>query len=160
MKDSLQWKTSVAIRAPRERVWAIVDDISRIPEYHPEVRKVELLSDRNTRAAGVRYRCIIPEGRKGSCVEEVVDYVPGERMTIAIPEDTWGLSRMLAGFLAETALVPRGEAETVVTLEAYYRPVGWKARLLNPLILRRLMAGRARRTLEGIKRLAEAGSVS
>jgi putative intracellular protease/amidase len=32
-----QWRTSVSISVPRDRVWAIVDDISLIPQYHPEV---------------------------------------------------------------------------------------------------------------------------
>jgi uncharacterized protein YndB with AHSA1/START domain len=155
MSERLQWRTSVRIRAPRERVWAIADDITLIPQYHPEVRKVELLSGQTRRSPGVRYRCIIPEGRKGSCVEEVVDYVPGERMTTAFPEDTWGISKMLAGFVVQTVLVPHGDHETDLVLEAYYEPVGWKAKLLNAPVLRRLMARRALRTLEGIKRLVE-----
>ncbi len=155
MTRRLQWRTSVTVHASRERVWAIGDDLSRIPEYHPEVGKVELLSGQRTRAVGVRYRCTVLEGRKGSCVEEVVGYVPGERMTTAFPEDTWGLGEMLRDFRVETILVPRGEGETELILEARYEPVGWKNRLLNALVLRRLMARRARRTLEGIQRLAE-----
>jgi hypothetical protein len=47
-----------------------------------EVRKVDLLSGRSTRAIGVKYRCTIPEGRRGSCIEEVVDYIPGRRIRI------------------------------------------------------------------------------
>jgi hypothetical protein len=154
-RGRLQWRTSVTIRAPNERVWAIVDDISLIPAYHPEVSKVDLLSGRSTREVGVRYRCTITEGRRGSCVEEVIACLPGERMAIAFPEDTWGMSKIFAGFFAETFLIPRGSEETVLLLEAYYEPIGWKTRLLNALFLRRLMARRARRTIEGIKRLAE-----
>lgn len=111
-KSRFQWRTSVLIHAPRERVWAIGDDLTQIPEYHPEVGKVDLLSGRRTRALGVKYRC--------------------------------------------TILVPRGAGETELVLEARYEPVGWKNRVLNALVLRRLMARRARRTLEGLKRLAEA----
>lgn len=156
MKGRLQWKASLRIRASRDRLWAIVDDLTLIPEYHPEVGKVDLLSGRSTRATGVKYRCSILEGRKGSCVEEVVEYVPGERFATAFPEDTWGISRMLRHFVVNTVLVPRGERETDVVLEAYYEPIGWKMRILNTLFLRRFMARRALRTLEGAKRLAEA----
>ena len=74
-KGRFQWRTSVLVRAPRERVWAIVDDIALIPEYHPDVRQVDLLNGQRTRALGVRYRCTVPEGRAGSCVEEVVESV-------------------------------------------------------------------------------------
>ena len=157
MRGPFQWRTSVSISAPRDSVWAIIDDISLIPQYHPEVRKVDLLSGRSTRALGVKYRCTIPEGRKGSCVEEVVDYVPGERMSTAFPEDTWGINKMLGGFVVETVLAPESDRETILALEAYYEPLGWKTKLLNALLLRRLMARRALRTIQGIKRLAEAG---
>ena len=156
MRGRFQWRTSLRISAPRERLWAIVDDISLVPRYHPEVGKVDLLSGQSTRAIGVKYRCTILEGRKGSCVEEVVDYVPGERFATAFPEDTWGISKMLGDFVVETVLVSRGDFETDVVLEAYYEPIGWKARVLNALFLRRLMARRALRTMEGVKRLAEA----
>ena len=155
-RGQFQWRTSVTVCAPSERVWAIVDDISLIPKYHPEVRHVDLLSGQGTRAIGVKYQCTIPAGRRGSCVEEVVDYVPGKRTATAFPEDTWGMSKMFAGFVVETVLVPHGESETVLVLEAYYEPIGWKTRLLNVLFLRRLMARRALRTIKGIKRLAEA----
>jgi uncharacterized protein YndB with AHSA1/START domain len=155
MRGRCQWRTSVSISVPRDRVWAIVDDISLIPQYHPEVRKVDLLSGRSTRAIGVKYRCTIPEGRKGSCIEEVVDYVPGQRMATAFPEDTWGISKMLADFVVETVLVPHGDHETILVLKAYYELIGWKTKLLHALFLRRLMARKALRTIEGIKRLAE-----
>jgi hypothetical protein len=156
MRGRFQWRTSLRIRASRDRLWAIVDDISLIPKYHSEVGKVDLLSGQSTRATGVKYRCTILEGRKGSCVEEVVDYVPGERFATAFPEDTWGISKMLRDFVVETVLVPHGDFETDVVLEAYYEPIGWKMRVLNALLLRRLMASRALRTIEGAKRLAEA----
>jgi hypothetical protein len=103
----------------------------------------------------VRYECTIPEGRKGSCIEEVVEHVPGERTATAFREDTWGMSEMFADFVVETILVPQGEDETVLVLEAYYQPIGLKTRLLNVLFLRRLMARRALRTIDGIKHLAE-----
>src|SRR5262245_5392147 len=156
MKGPFQWRTSLRIRASRDRLWAIVDDISLIPKYHPEVGKVDLLSGQMTRGTGVRYRCTILDGRKGSCVEEIVDHVPGERFSTAFPEDTWGMSKMLRGFVVDSILVPHGDFETDVVLEGYYEPMGWKMRVLNALILRRLMARRALRTIEGVKRLAEA----
>lgn len=156
MRACFQWRTSLRIRATRDRLWSIVDDLSLIPKYHAEVGKVDLLSGQSTRAMGVKYRCTVLEGRKGSCVEEVIDYVPGERFTTAFPEDTWGISKMLRGFVVESILVPQGDFEMDAVLEAYYEPIGWKMRALNVLLLRRLMARRALRTLEGVKRLAEA----
>lgn len=156
MTGRLQWQTSVRINAPRERVWGIVDDISLIPKYHPEVTRVELLSGQRARAVGVRYQCVISKGtRKGSCVEEVIDYVSGERMATAFPEDTWGISKMFDGFVVETELLPESSSQTRLVLKAYYEPIRRKTRIMNALFLRYAMARRARRTIEGIKRLAE-----
>ena len=76
-------------------------------------------------------------------------------MATAFHEDSWGISKMFADFVVETVLKPHGDRETVLVIEAYYEPIGWKTRLLNALFLRRLMARRALRTIEGIKRLAE-----
>ena len=151
----LQWQTEIIVAAPRERVWAIADDITLIPRYHPEVRHVELISGAERRAAGVRYRCTIPEGRKGNCIEEVTEYVSGSRFVTAFPEDSWGLSEQLAEFTVETVVEPVAEG-TRIRLNAYYLPRSPLMKLLNLLGLRRLMARRARRMLSGVKRLAEA----
>lgn len=51
----LQWHTEITIAVPRERVWAILDDITLISRYHPEVRHVELLSGTKSRASVARY---------------------------------------------------------------------------------------------------------
>lgn len=154
MSAPLQWYAEITVAAPKERVWAIADDITLIPRYHPEVRHVELLSGTRNRAVGVRYRCTIPEGRKGNCVEEITEYVAGSRFVTAFPEDSWGLSRQLADFTVETVVesVPEG---TRIRLNAYYRPRSLLMKLLNPLGLRRLMARRAFLVLAGVKRLTE-----
>ena len=154
MATPLQWHTEITVAASRERVWAIADDITLIPRYHPEVRHVELISGVKQRAAGVRYRCTIPEGRKGNCIEEITEYVPGSRFVTAFPEDSWGLSEQLAEFTVETVVEPVAEG-TRIRLNAYYRPRSLLMKLLNPLGLRRLMARRAYGVLAGVKRLAE-----
>ena len=80
---------AVNVHAPRPRVRAIVDDMTLIPQYHPQVGKVDLLPGRSTRAAGVKYRCTGLEGRKGSCVEGVetvlVQHGPNETIVVLMP---------------------------------------------------------------------------
>ena len=116
MAAPLQWPTEITIAAPHVRVWSIGDDITLVPQYHPEVRHVELISGARTRAAGARYRCTIPEGRKGRCIEKVTEYTPGSRLVTVFPEDSWALSERLAGFAVETVIepVPRGRAPWVL----------------------------------------------
>lgn len=155
MKDTPQWRTEVVVAAPLSAVWDAVDDLSLIPEYHPEVRQVEFLTGHARRGPGVRYKCVVPEGRKGWCVEEVVEHEPYARTTIAFPEDSWGIARKVEGFLTEISVEPRGSGETLLRLTAWYRPRGWLMRAANPVVLRRMMRSRARKTLDGLKRLVE-----
>ncbi len=150
-----QWNVEVHVNAPLEEVWEAIDDLTLIPRYHPEVRHVEYLSGQTKRAPGVRYKCIIPEGRKGWCVEEVVEHIPNRKTTVAFPEDSMGMSRMFDDFLAEVSVAPGEGNTTLVQLSAYYVPLGFKVRLMNFLFIRRMMRKRARLTLEGFNRLME-----
>ena len=144
------------IKAPLDRVWEAGEDLSLIPSYHPIVKQVEYVSGGTTRAPGVTYKCFIPEGRqRGWCVERVVEHIPMKKTSVSIPEDSWGMSRMFDGFLAESTLESTGDGATLVRFAAYYAPRGIAARLMNRLYLRAMMRSTARRTLEGLKRFVE-----
>lgn len=151
-----QWQVAVVINAPIARVWEAGEDLSLIPSYHPLVKRVEYVSGGTTRAPGVAYKCVIPEGRqKGWCVERVVEHIPMQKTSVSIPEDSWGMARMFDGFLAESTLEPAGDRGTLVRFAAYYAPRGIAARLMNRLYLRAMMRSTARLTLEGLKRFVE-----
>lgn len=150
-----QWEVEMLVSAPLASVWNAVDDLSLIPDYHPEVRHVEFLSGQARRAPGVRYKCVVPEGRRGWCIEKVVEHEPFERTTMVVPEDSWGMGRLLEGFLTEISVEPRGSGETLLRLKAWYRPRGWVMRAVNPLAMRRMMKNRAIRTLDGLRELVE-----
>ena len=156
MQENAQWQVEVQIKATIARVWDAIDDLSLIPAYHPVVRKVEYLSGQTRRAAGVAYRCVVPDGhRAGWCVEQVIEHVPGQRMTVSFPEDSWGLSRMFDRFTAETTVGATDDATTRVRITASYHPKSFMMRIMNALVLRHIMRKRARLTLEGLKRLLE-----
>jgi len=150
-----QWKVEIRIRAPLDRVWDAVEDISLIPRYHPEVRHVEPLSSSTRRAQGVSYRCVVPDGRAGWCVERVVEHIPLRKTTVAVPEDSWGLTRLIDQFLTEITVEEVDGGTTLVRIQAFYVPKTWKAQVLNILRLRPRMRRRARQTLEGLRRLLE-----
>lgn len=157
-KSPLQWQVSLEIGAPLAEVWDVVEDVSLIPAYHPEVRQVELLSGTARRAPGMSYKCIVPSGKRaGWCVEQVIEHVPFERTVVGFPADSWGLSRLLGDFTTELRVTPAATPDhTRVNLAAYYRPRGWRGWGLNRLGLRWVMRRRARLTLERARRLIEA----
>ena len=150
-----QWTVELRIRAPLDRVWDAVEDLSLIPRYHSDVREVEYLSNTTRRGRGVSYRCVVPDGRTGWCVERVVEHVPLRKTTIAIPEDSWGLTQLIDQFLTELTVEDVDGGTTLVRLQAFYVPKTWKAQVLNILRLRPRMRQRALRTLEGLRRLLE-----
>lgn len=150
-----QWESVLTVTAPLGDVWAVVDDLSLIPDYHPEVRNVQFLSGESRRREGVRYKCVVLEGRKGWSIEEVIEHVPYAYTKSATPEDSRGPGRSFDGLVTEISVEPEGSSATVVTIRAWYRPRGAYGRLANPLFLRRAMRRRAARTLEGLKTLVE-----
>lgn len=155
MKGIFQWNLEIEINAQSARVWDIVDDITLIPQYHPEVGKVNLVSGQSKRAVGVKYQCNISEGRRGSCVEEVVEYVPNVKVSTGMIEDTWGMDKMLSDFIVETTVTPKNENTTILKFEAFYNPIGIFYKILNVVMLRRIMKKRSLLVMKGIKKLSE-----
>jgi hypothetical protein len=155
MKGKIQWNLELIINAKSTRVWEIIDDITLIPQYHPEVGKVNLISGQSKRAVGVKYQCHILEGRKGSCVEEVVEYIPNVKVSTGMAEDTWGMDKMLTDFIVETTISPRNDNMTILKFEAFYNPIGIFYKILNVLILRHMMKRRSLLVMKGIKKLCE-----
>jgi Polyketide cyclase / dehydrase and lipid transport len=145
------------VDAPLKKVWEVAEDITLIPQYHPEVGQVDLIAGQAKRSLGARYQCDILEGRRaGSCVEEVVAYEPERMLATRMVSDTWGIDRMLADFRVETSVSRRSETSTILKFEAFYEPVGVKYRLLNALFLRRAIRRRSLAVMNGIKRFIEA----
>lgn len=154
MQKTLQWEIEVVINAPVARVWQVVDDLTLIPEYHPEVETVEFVSGHTQRAAGVDYKCVIPK-KHFWCVERVVEYVPQEKMSITFPDDSLGMHKKFDHFVTDVSVESMGPNGTRVRLSAYYEPKGFILKWVNGLLLRRIMRKKALRTLEGLKRFIE-----
>jgi uncharacterized protein YndB with AHSA1/START domain len=156
MTEKLQWEIEAHIRAPVAKVWNAIEDLSLIPKYHPVVRSIECVSGQTRRAPGATYKCVVPDGRQlGWCVERVIENVPNQRMSVSFPEDSWGVSNMFEDFIVETTLESAADGTTRVRLAAFYLPKRLTVRVMNALVIRRMMRKRARQTIHGFKRLVE-----
>jgi hypothetical protein len=146
----------IVVDAPLKRVWEVANDITLIPQYHPEVDKVDLIAGQAKRSLGTKYQCNILEGRRaGSCVEEVVAYEPERMVATDMISDTWGIDRMLKDFRVVSTVSRHTETSTILRFQAFYEPVGLKNRLLNALFLRRALRRRSLAVMNGIKRVVE-----
>src|SRR5262245_51780375 len=156
MNPKAQWTVAIVVNAPPGRVWDVAQDITLIPQYHPEVDRVDLIAGQTKRSLGTQYQCNILHGpRAGSCVEEVVACEPERMLATRMVSDTWGIDKMLSGFSVVSTISPRTEGSSILKFEAFYEPVGLKNRLLNAVVLRRALRKRSLAVMNGIKRLVE-----
>jgi hypothetical protein len=153
MRPPFRSKQEVIINAPLETVWEFNMDITKIPAFHPRVVKVELLSGKSLREPGVSYRCHL-SGGKHTCVEKDIEIVPMQKLVTVLPEDTFGISKVLPDYVVETTLHRVGQSSTKIEISHYYSTPTLKAKLLN-LIARRKIARDTQDTLNGMKAAIE-----
>ena len=153
LRPKFQSRQSVTIHAPLEKVWTFGQDLSRIPEYHPRVDKVDLISGKQFREAGVAYKCHLSDG-KNTCIEKDIEISPMEKIVTVFPFDTMGLTRLLPDYLVETTFNKIDDNKVRVDISHFYSSSKWKVRLLNYFIKRKV-ARETQDTLTAIKRLIE-----
>ena len=145
---SFQSRQEVVIHAPLQAVWEFNQDLTNIAEYHPRVKRVDLISGKSQRGKGVAYRCYLKDG-KNTCVEKDLEVVPMERIVTALPEDTMGITKMLPDYIVEARLTPLAENETKVEFSHYYSTKSLKSKLFN-ILAKKNIARDSQNTLNAI----------
>ncbi len=153
MRPKFQSKQSVIINAPLEKVWEFSQDLSRIAEYHPRVNKVDLISGKQFREAGVAYQCHLSDG-KNTCIEKDIEIVPMEKIVTVLPSDTMGLTKLLPDYVVETIFKKIDDKTTKVEISHFYSSSKWKVWLLN-FIIKRKVARETMDTLNAAKKNIE-----
>ena len=154
MRPPFRSKQEVVINAPLEEVWAFSMDLTKIPEFHPRVFKVELIDEKAFRGVGVSYQCHLCGGRH-TCVEKDVEIVPLEKIVTVLPQDTFGVSNILSEYTVETTFQKIGDSSTKVAISHYYSTPSLKARLFN-LMAKGKIARDTQATLTAAKAAIEA----
>jgi len=146
-------KQEVVINAPLEEVWVFSMDLTKIPTFHPSVVKVDLLSGKGEREPGVAYQCHLAGG-KHTCIEKDIEIVPMEKIVTVLPEDTFGISKVLSNYVVETTFHRMSDSSTRVEISHCYSTTTLKAKLLN-LIAKRKLARETQDMLNAVKRMIE-----
>ena len=128
-------------------------DLTKIPTFHPRVVKVDLLSGKAQREPGVAYQCHL-KGGKHTCIEKDIEIVPMEKIVTVLPEDTFGISKILSDYVVETTFHRVSDSSTRVEISHYYSTNTLKAKLLN-LIAKWKIASETQDMLEAVKRVIE-----
>ena len=153
MRPTFQSRQSVTINAPLEKVWEFGQDLSRIAEYHPRVNKVDLISGKQFREAGVAYQCHLSDG-KNTCIEKDIEIIPMEKIVTVFLSDTMGLTKLLPDYVVETALKKIGDQATQMEISHFYSSSKLKVWLLN-FFIKGKVAKETQDTLNAIKKAIE-----
>src|SRR5262249_46035686 len=135
-KPKFQSKQSIIIDASIERVWEYNQDLLKIPEYHPLVNKIDLISNKQFREEGVAYKCNLGDG-KNTCIEKDIEIIPMEKIVTVFVSDTMGLTKLLPDYIVESTLHKTDDNRTLVTISHFYSSSAFKTWLLNLLVIRR-----------------------
>lgn len=147
-------RQEVIINAHLEAVWSFSMDLTKIPEFHPRVVKVDLLSGKSVREPGTSYRCHLLGG-KHTCIEKDIEIIPLQKIVTVLPEDTFGISKILSDYTVETIFQALGHQSTKVEISHYYSTKSLKAKLLS-LIAKGKLARETQATLNAAKTKIEA----
>jgi len=153
LQPPLRSKQEVIIEAPLEAVWSFSMDLTKIPEFHPRVFKVDLLDGKAFREPGMSYQCHL-SGGKHTCIEKDIEIVPLQKIVTVLPEDTFGINRIFSDYTVETTFHKLGDASTRVEIRHYYSTTTLKAKLLN-LIAKGKIARETQATLKAAKAAIE-----
>ena len=129
-------------------------DITRIPAFHPRVVKVELLSGKARREPGVSYRCHLAGG-KHTCVEKDIEIIPMQKIVTVLPEDTFGISKILPDYVVETTVHRIGHSSTKMEISHYYSDKNLESQAVEPRGEAKNCPSDAQATLNGIKAAIE-----
>ena len=154
MRPPFRSKQEVIIDAPLESVWSFSMDLTKIPEFHPRVVKVDFLSGKTHREPGASYQCHFSRG-KHTCIEKDIKIIPLQKIVTVLPEDTFGISKILSDYRVETTFQTLGNRATKVEISHYYSTTTLKAKLLN-LIAKSKIARETQATLNAAKATIEA----
>src|SRR5260370_4702813 len=147
-------KQEVIINAPLEAVWSFSMDLTKIPEFHPRVVKVDLLSGKTLREPGVSYQCHL-SGGKHTCIEKDIEIIPLQQIVTVLPEDTLGISKILSDYRVETTFQTLGHRSTKVEISHTYSTTTRTDKLLH-LIAHGKISRHPHRTFNAAKATIEA----
>ena len=150
---TLQARNEAVINAPVDRIWAIITDIDQLHKVNPGVVKATGAMDRLN---ATRTCEIVNGGRKGTMTERLIELEPNKRTVWTIESDTMGMGKLLNDTRFIFHLERVDDQRTRVISETHYAPANLMARVMNALMMRR-MIGKAQATiLQNISTLTKA----
>lgn len=150
--SKLQARNEAIIKAPISTIWAIITDISFLHKINPGVVKANGTMDK---LGGTRTCEIDNKGRKGTMTEKLVELVPEKKTVWTIESDTMGMSKMLKDPRFCFYLQKLDDNSTKIVNESYYEPATIIAKIMNAVMMKKMMGKMQTQILFNIKSIAE-----
>ena len=148
-----EFKETVLIEAPPERVWAVLADIGNIAEWNPGVVHSEQTSSGEVDVGACR-RCHL--GGKNYLKEKIIVFEPPKAMTICVTETNLPIAQADIRFF----LVPQQGGTRVTVSPIYQLKYGALGRFLDWAMVRRQYQKGMQGLLSGLKQHVENTEVS
>jgi len=148
-----QLKGDIEIRAPRERVWEVLADLSAVQHYNPMVKSARYASDQRL-GIGASRRCELAP--MGSIQETAIRWDEGAGYTLKL-HGGHGMPPFrtaTARFEVTEAGAGTARASFAMDYELKYGPLGW---MMDRLMVRAMFGRTVVRVLAGLKEHVEAG---
>lgn len=150
--SKLQARNEAIINAPIGSIWAIITDINQLHKINPGVVKATGRMDMQ----GETRTCEMDnKGRKGTMTEKLIELVHEKKTVWAIENDTMGMKKMLKDPRFCFYLEKLDENKTKIINESYYLPATFMAKIMNVLMMKRMMGKIQGKILSNIKTIAE-----
>lgn len=150
--SKLQARNEAIIKAPVSKVWSLITDISQLHKINPGVIKATGRMDKQ----GETRTCEMDnKGRKGTMTEKLIELVSEKKTVWAIESDTMGMSKMLKDPRFCFYLEKLDDNTTKIVNESHYDPANFMARIMNALIMKKMMTKIQGQILDNIKTLTE-----
>lgn len=150
--SKLQARNEAIINAPIANIWAVITDINQLHKINPGVVKATGRMDKQ----GETRTCEMDnKGRNGTMTEKLVELVHEKKTAWAIENDTMGMKKMLKDPLFCFYLEKLDDHKTKIINESYYRPATLMAKIMNVMMMKKMMRKIQGQILNNIKNLTE-----
>lgn len=150
--SKLQVRNEAIIDAPIGNIWTIITDINLLHKVNPGVIKA---SGRMDKLGETRTCDIDNNGRKGTMIEKLIELVPEKKTVWTIQSDTMGMAKMLNNTQFVFNLEKLSDNKTKVINETYYESANFMAKIMNVLMMKRMISKAQGQILSNIKSLTE-----
>jgi len=144
-----QLNHEISIQAPTDKVFAVLSDLEAVQHYNPGVKKATYISD-NREGAGAARVCDL--GKDGQVKERVVDWRPGESITMELYESPWPIEFMKW----KTVVKSTGDGTLLSQTLDYQMKFGLLGSLMDRLMMRNKMDKTLSQVFGSLKNYVEA----